>query len=356
MMRLAGALGLAIGALLAPACTWIPAAPLETYLTTFKQARDATEEVLLRARVEAQWVAATPLNQRDPAKRDADLKARLGALDAMFVCLEVMDRYNDLLARLATPGHSQQAIQSDIDQLGAALSALNQSWLNRLVERVPMYGPIIAQGIEIIDDLIRKQRFAEAVDAAASPMGTITRLLSDNVQTIGEVASLRSELEVFEIETRMDALHQDVTAGLEGWSITTQSSGDEALAAAAARFIKAAKAVDASYGVLPSGPAPVGAAAPGFADLAAASVWLAGQAERAETLAREQDQALAQKAAFERVVAETSDLLGQTGSYFNAMRRAIKESRAEATIDLGLRIMRLREALRALDQTEQQSR
>lgn len=353
-MRAIGVMGFG---LLLSACTSVPTAPLESYLSTFKQARSATEEVILRARAEAQWVATTPLNQRDPARRESDLKSRIGALDAMFASLEVMDRYNTLLAGLATPGQSQASIQSDLDQFAAGLTALNQSWLNKLVERVPVYGPIIAQGIEIIDDLIRRRRFAEAVGAAAGPMGTLTKLLSDNVRDIGVITALRAELELFEIETRVDDLHQEVVAGLEGWAITAELDGDRALAAAVDRFSAAATRVHGNYGVLPLGDESRDAGAEATQpDLAAAAVWVDRQAQRAEQLADEQDRVMLRKAAFERVVSETSDLLAETGSYFVALQRAIEDSRVEATIDMGLRIMRLREALRALDVAEDSAR
>jgi hypothetical protein len=108
--------------------------------------------------------------------------------------LELIAQYNGVLVSLAS-GTNPAAIETELTALGNSLSSFEFSSLTKLVEKAsPIFG-VVSQAVAMIDDLIKKEKFKEAVTAAQKPILGILRILREDSVNIRDIEEQLIKLE-----------------------------------------------------------------------------------------------------------------------------------------------------------------
>lgn len=189
-LRSAGWLPLVAAALMGffAGCTNVPTQELGAYRAQFDAARTQTEDYLLATRTAAEELADDPTSTLTITQRAEQLDKRRAALDERLRALRVIAQYNDALTRLAA-NEDPAAIKASLDNFSAALQTFDITKLSAAVGDVVPYGQVIAGAIEVVDRLIRQQRFRQAVEAGEKPVLAILEVLvkdADDIYTINE--------------------------------------------------------------------------------------------------------------------------------------------------------------------------
>jgi cellulose biosynthesis protein BcsQ len=166
---------------------------LGTYQNNFNTARSASEEILITSKVSVEFAAEHPDNPDGPNVKQQKMDERIAALDARLRAWELIAQYNNILVKLAS-GTEPAAIENDLTTLGNNLSTFGFSSMTKLAESAsPVFG-VISQTVSMIDDLIKKEKFKEAVTAAQEPILGILNILREDFADIRDIEELLIKL------------------------------------------------------------------------------------------------------------------------------------------------------------------
>lgn len=184
-------------ALLGCAAT-VPRAEFDAYRASFGVVRATTQDLVLAAKLASREESLDETNRDDVPTRLAKLEKRLDALDARLQALEVVDQFNAALLRLAE-GASAEEVRAGLENLSSSLTSFVSGAASLIGKAVPYIG-LISEGIAILEDLLRRSAFKEAVEAAEKPVSEILKLLGEDADDLHEIACgrllLRSGREV----------------------------------------------------------------------------------------------------------------------------------------------------------------
>ena len=168
------------------ACATIPQQEFDVYRSNFNTAKASAQDIILRAKVAAETVAKSPHNPVGPNVRQKKLTERTAALDARLQALELIAEFNEVLVSL-TSGARPAAVRGSLEALRDSLSSFGISRIRMLAEKAtPLFG-VISHAVAVIDDLIRQNKFKEAVDAAQEPIIGIIEILQKDADQIHEI-------------------------------------------------------------------------------------------------------------------------------------------------------------------------
>lgn len=194
-------------------CVPIPKADFDAYLTNFTVAKTAAEDIILSAKVAAQAAAQDPAADASIEARLETLDKRQKAFDARLTALEVIAQYNQVLVKLAA-GEDPATVKPGIENLAKDLGSFGITQLSNLISGsgVPYVG-MVTQAVAQIDDLIKKHKFVDAVEAAQKPVVAILGILRKDADDIGTILTNRLEMkrdpwfdQITELGIRFEAL------------------------------------------------------------------------------------------------------------------------------------------------------
>lgn len=157
-------------------CVTPPKASFDSYLQSFASVRTNADELYLRSKLAAQDIANDPTSEDSVSDRVKKLEERKAALDTGLAAIALIDRYNRVLTALAA-GRSPESVQSDLSGLAQDLQGLNIQKISNVVAKAAPYMDVVVGGISLIEDALKKRKFAEAVNVAQKPMAGILDIL-----------------------------------------------------------------------------------------------------------------------------------------------------------------------------------
>ncbi len=196
-------LSVAMCMLVATGCAQIPVAELGAYRSAFDQAQSASEQVLLdfdRTLTESKGL----VKRAEDAKRqafepfpsewkniphkpgegaDADVEARRQAL-------EVVDRYNDSLARLAE-GKSVTEVSGSVGSLVDSITELVTVAGAAAMPELVAAGPLLSQWAQELEKARLRKQFADALERGAP---VVDKILDALIADVGSHYELRATL------------------------------------------------------------------------------------------------------------------------------------------------------------------
>ncbi len=159
------------------ACTSIPTSALDTYLSNFKSAILTTQDIILIAKLDAEKSNDGSLEQQEL------LVQRIQALDARLTAIGLIEQYNNVLVKLAS-GTKPSDVKSSLEGLNNELGKFGVNELKSLgAEAIPYIG-IISEAVALIDNAMKAEKFAEAVDKAQKPMLGIIYILQKDSRNL----------------------------------------------------------------------------------------------------------------------------------------------------------------------------
>ncbi len=182
-------------------CAVVPREELGAYQEAYALARSSARDLVLSARLAAREASADPASGRTVEERVAALKERLDALGARLAALDVVDAYNLVLVRLAE-GADPEEIRGSLQALGETLGTF-VSGASRVMAKAVPYLDMLSEALAFIDDLLRREEFRKAVEAAEKPLGGILKILIEDAPDLHAV-------EVQRLKIRLTAPHERV--------------------------------------------------------------------------------------------------------------------------------------------------
>ncbi|MDX6768928.1 MAG: hypothetical protein SF051_05305 [Elusimicrobiota bacterium] len=184
MKRISAPLFVAL--LVVTGCGTVPQASFNSYLQSFSGVKANAEDLYLRSTLAAENIASRPEKEGTVAEKFKELENRKAALETGLAAVNLIDRYNSVLIALAS-GKSKESVQSDLTGLQQDLSSLNLQRITKMVEKAGPYLEVVSQGVALVEDTIKRKKFAEAVAAAQKPMAGIVDILiidADNLEEL----------------------------------------------------------------------------------------------------------------------------------------------------------------------------
>ncbi len=179
-------------------CITIPSQEFVIYQNNFNNAKSLIQEIILGAKVAAEAVAQHPDNPNGLNVRQKNLNERNAALDARLAAVELIDEYNVALVSLAS-GADPSAVKGNLNNIVDGLGAFDTSAITNITATITPLVGVISQAVSIIDDLIKQEKFKEAVEKAQKPIVSIIKILIDDADSIHEIEaqliSLRQDVE-----------------------------------------------------------------------------------------------------------------------------------------------------------------
>jgi len=167
-------------------CHSVPTESFNSYLQSFASVKTNADDLYLRSTLTAENIANRPEKEGTVTDRLNELEARRAALDVCLGAVALIDRYNKILVNLAA-GQTPEAVKSDIIGLQQDLSSLNIRRVTALVGKAAPYLEVVTQGIAIIEDALKKKKFAEAVTAAQKPLAGILDILAADADNLEDL-------------------------------------------------------------------------------------------------------------------------------------------------------------------------
>jgi len=318
------------------ACTTIPTQELTTYQNNFSIAKTSVQEMILAAKIAAENVAQHPDNPDGLHVRQKKLGERNTALDARLAAVELIDEYNAALVSLAS-GVDPAAIEGNLNNIVEGLGAFDAAAFTDIVESVTPLVGAISQAISVIDDLVKQEKFKEAVSAAQEPVIGIITILIDDAGSIHEIEAQLIGFRQEEEYLQLTALRKRLLK-----SINTYKATDELtkLVKRSNELIKTLKSQDQSLiQDLQVKPTP-GQRSPGLADIETVHTLVDQIGERIKNFNAFNDQILAH----ETLTEEYRNVLRATSSAFIKLNTAVRTNQRTGTVKFMESMLNLRKA------------
>jgi len=316
------------------ACVSIPTSEFNGYLNSFNSAKSSAQDFILQAKVAAETVANSPDNPARPNERVEKLNERLAALDARLAALDLISDYNNILTSLAS-GSDPKAIQGQIEGFRDTLSSFGFSKLVSLGSKASPYTAAIAEAVSLIDDLIKKQKFKQAIEAGQKPIIGILQILQEDADNLHEIEAQLIQLKRDAEETQL----RKTQVRLKNLVAQYQSSPD--LDRIISRYGETLTALTDSPLAQERINKPAGATAATPADLEVMQSLLDGVSQSVLALNRLTDSINAHQ----KVTDEYKKSLATTASALQNLNAAIKANQRAALVGFAEQALHLREAL-----------
>lgn len=321
-------------------CVTPPKASFDSYLQSFASVRTNADELYLRSKLAAQDEADRPETEGTVSERMATLKARHEALDMGLAAVALIDRYNRVLTALAA-GRSPESVQSDLSGLTQDLRGLNVQKITQVVAKAAPYMDVVVGGISLIEDALKKRKFAEAVTAAQRPMTGILEILAADADSMQGILLQDIESEQDPYRSQIGSYTSRFNSRLKEVKATPDVEGLRT------RIEDARKAMKGVEHKPMKGQAPENGAAPTAADLDSMTMLVI----QVEATVIEFNKVAARAAAQRAVITEYKNALTATSRAFTTLRDDMEAGRLNATADfiaraqdLKMATLRLREA------------
>ncbi len=315
-------------------CVSVPTTEFNGYLNSFNLAKTSSQDFLLNAKLAAEFIANSPDNPASPTERVNKLGERRAALDARLDALELISDYNNILVSLAS-GADPKSVQSQIEGLRDGLSSFGFSKLTSLAGKVSPYTAVIAEAVSLIDDLIKKQKFKEAVRAGQRPILGLLEILQQDADSVQEIQAQLILLKRDSEETKLRKLQLRIKV------LVSQYQRSPEVDRSVARYNEAlAKLADSPLAdnKLDS---PNGATAATPVDWAVVQTLVDEAAKQMEIF----NQYSESVKAHQKVTDEYKKLLATTGSALQNLNAAIKSNQRAALIGFIQQSLQLRQSI-----------
>ena len=320
--------------LMVSGCASIPTSEFNGYLSSFNVAKTSSQDLLLNAKLAAEFIANAPNNPDRPTDRVNKLGERRAALDARLAALELISDYNSALCSLAS-GADPKSVQGQIEGLRDGLSSFGFTKLTALVGKASPYTALIAEAVSLIDDLIKKQKFKQAIQAGEKPILGILEILQEDADSIHEIQSqlilLKRDIE----ETKLAKLRPRIAHLLNGY----QSSVDLDRAVARYNDVVAKLGDSPLASIKLSNPSGQTSATPG--ELVVVQTLVDEASNAVEGYNQHNDEV----AAHQKVVTEYKKMLATLGSSFKTIGAAIKSNQRAAIVGFVQQALQFRQSI-----------
>lgn len=314
-------------------CVTPPRASFDSYLQSFASVRTNADELYLRSKLAAADIADRPEAEGTVSERVTKLKARQEALDMGLAAVALIDRYNRVLTALAE-GRSPESVQSDISGLAQDLRGLNVQKISQVVAKAAPYMDAVVGGISLIEDALKKRKFAEAVTAAQRPMAGILDILQADAENMEVIL-------VEDIESEQDPYRNQIGSYASRFTRRIRELKSTAeVEALRTRIEDARKAMKGTEHKPMTGQAPEGAPPPTAADLDA----MAMLASQTEVAVIGFNKVAARVEAQRAVILGYKNSLASTKRAFITLKDDMEVGRLNATADFIFRAQELKMA------------
>ena len=309
-------------------------------------ARVAYEELLLEARADARQWAQEPAYSADAAARSTQLRGLESAIETRLAALRVVTAYAELLAALAQGGEP-----ADAGALSAALNALQHSVLARVAERAVPHANAVAQGLALIDDLLRRRQFRGVVERGGPVIHQLINLMKSDVDDLHGLLADHGEFQRHRLRQRAGEVSRLIHAAAAETKMRTTLAGSRG-EALRDRLDLALTSMGMSRSPWSVDPAPLSskrsgtkATAPASRGGAAALVTLDAAVGRVEAIAEAHARWIARVAAHRAAVDACVALLDQADGAMFALAQNLNRPSPDAAMDLAARVLSLRQAM-----------
>jgi hypothetical protein len=325
-------------------CSSIPKAELNRYADAFRQAKSASEDIILSGQTAVEEETSDARSKLPIPERVARLKKTTESFEARLLALQIVQDYNSILLRLAA-GESPGQLKADLETLQTSLKAFNISGLSRIVANAGPYGQMIATAISLIDDALRNRAFRNAVNEGEAPVLGILQILRDDADSIHTIIKGRRMARQTAALADIAPMHQTIMSTLEAtdWSAATAKQQADGIVKEYDFIAKSLNAAPLKWTL----PAPAVAAAPPAGAPAAQPATVAaltGLIEQVRNRIKEINVISEEIEAHRRVIAQYKELLDETGKALQALRVATRGTRSAATRDFIKAVLSLRKA------------
>jgi hypothetical protein len=185
-------------------CVSVPAS-FNTYRENFASVKSNALDLYLRSSNIADDIANRPDQESSITDRIKVLETRKTALNLRLEAIALIDRYNSVLIKLGE-GSSADALKTEISGLQQGLSSFNLASVSKMLEKGGPYLNVVAQGVSLIEDAVKKRKFKNAVDAAQKPMIGILDILSADADDLEDVLVQELKLQQDPYRVQVDSL------------------------------------------------------------------------------------------------------------------------------------------------------
>jgi hypothetical protein len=330
---------LCISALLAMlvACAGVPKQELDSYVSSFNTARSTTQDIILNAKNSAEKANdGSNVGKQQLAQRTKALDARLAAVD-------LIDKYNSILVKLAS-GSDPAAVKGSLEGLSANLKSFGVAQFSSFAAQVTPYFGIISSAIALIDDAIKAEKFNEAVAAAQAPIQAIIDILREDADSLDEIQSQFLAMKQDPERDQLLSLYFKFLA----LSNSLNADADVSKAISDLNVAWTTLTIEPSKRPSPVVPATSGGRAATAADKALLQTIVSQTVARVTTHNQIGDQINAQA----KVMDAYKSVLDATASAFVALNIAIQKKQEVAPISFAVNVLNLRKAYLALQEAK----
>ncbi|MBE0622808.1 MAG: hypothetical protein IH605_19625 [Burkholderiales bacterium] len=318
-------------------CSGIPQHELDSYVSSFKTAKSTTQDIILNAKNSAEKANdGTNVGRQTLAQRQRALDARLAALD-------LIDKYNDILVKLAT-GTDAAAVKGSLEGLSTNLKSFGVAQLTSFAAQATPYFGIISKAVGLIDDSIKAEKFNEAVSAAQDPIQAIIGILREDADDLGEI---QTQLLAMKQDPERDQL-LDLYFKFAALSNGLIADADVGKAITDLNLAWATLSIDPAKRPIAVAPVASGGRAATAADKAVLQTIVSQTAARVAAYNKIGDQIRAEG----EVTEAYKGVLEATSRNFADLNVAIAKKREMAPISFAINVLNLRKAYLALQEAK----
>lgn len=204
-------------------CAGVPRASFDSYLNSFAAVRGQAQDLYLRSGIIAEDIANRPEAEGTVAERLKQLEARRAALKTRLDALNLIDRYNGILAHLAA-GTSPDDLKAQVTGLQQDLSSFDVSGITKFVEKAVPYANMLAQGVALVEDAVKKAKFRDAVNTAQKPLAGIIDVLIVDADDLEDVTAQEFKRQQDPYREQIDSYSRRFNSRLKTLKFSTETS------------------------------------------------------------------------------------------------------------------------------------
>lgn len=323
-------------------CAGIPRASFDSYLNSFAAVRGQAQDLYLRSGLIAEDIANRPETEGTVAERLKQLEGSRSALKTRLDALNLIDRYNGILSRLAA-GTSPDDLRAQVTGLQQDLSSFDISGITKIVQKAVPYANALAQGVAFIEDAVKKSKFRDAVNGAQKPLASIIDVLIVDADDLEDVTAQEFKRQQDSYREQIDSYSRRFNSRLKTLKFNAENSELQALLAK----VNDARQSMGRADVKPLAPQP-GVTDPAPVDVDALTA-LAGQITSSVLAYNKVD---AQVKAQHAMIASYKDALASTKKAFVALAGDVEATQIAATSDFIKQALELKKAALQLQEAK----
>lgn len=211
-------------------CAGAPRASFDSYLNSFSAVRGQAQDLYLRSGIIAEDIANRPETEGTVADRLKKLEVRRTLLKTRLGALSLINRYNGILSHLVA-GTSPDDLRAQITGLQQDLSSFNVSGITKVAGKALPYAEVLAQGVALVEDAIKKAKFRDAVNAAQKPLAGIIDVLIVDADDLEDVTVQELQRQQNPYREQIDSFSRRFNSRLKSLKFNAESSELQALLA-----------------------------------------------------------------------------------------------------------------------------